>query len=303
VKVTTRFERWCDEHLGAVPVEEVFRHGYLSTVIGVRLADGHEVVVKLRAQSPRLDGCVEVQRRLASRGFPCPEPLSAVLSFDGYAATVEAYVPGGESLPRSGRQAAPFAAAFARLVSLAPTPDEVPGLRPSPPWTDWDHNQPGLWPKPDDHDKDLNLAGGAIWIDHAGQEARTRLHADRALAVVAHGDWYPGNVRWREDELHVVHDWDSTFADSEAAAVGFAAAVYPALHAGGEATVEETEAFIDAYLSQRQRSFDRDELESCWAAGVWIRAFDSKKQHAMGQPVRSLTEGEAHERLRRAGTR
>jgi hypothetical protein len=34
---------------------------------------------------------------------------------------------------------------------------------------------------------------------------------------------------------------------------------------------------------------------------VWTRAFDAKKQHATAQPVISLTQSEAHERLRWAG--
>ena len=41
---------------------------------------------------------------------------------------------------------------------------------------------------------------------------------------------------------------------------------------------------------------------SGWAAGVWTRAYDAKYQHALGQPVVSLSENEARERLRRAGT-
>ena len=89
-------------------------------------------------------------------------------------------------------------------------------------------------------------------------------------------------------------------ADSDTAIVGFTGAVYPAIHAR-EATVDETEVFIDAYCAARRASFDRDDLECCWAAGVWNRAFDAKKQVAKGQAVRSFTEAEARDRLVRAG--
>jgi len=47
---------------------------------------------------------------------------------------------------------------------------------------------------------------------------------------------------------------------------------------------------------------DWDELQRSWAAGVWTRAYDAKYQHAAGQPVVSLSENEARERLRRAWT-
>ena len=55
--------------------------------------------------------------------------------------------------------------------------------------------------------------------------------------------------------------------------------------------------------TEAPREFTAEEVERCWAAGVWIRAFDSKKQYAVKQPVRSLTPHEARERLRRAGVR
>jgi hypothetical protein len=112
--------------------------------------------------------------------------------------------------------------------------------------------------------------------------------------VLGHGDWYPENLRWRGTRLLVAYDWDSLIADSEAVVAGLAAAVYPTLHAGGEATVTETQDFLAAYAAARARQFCSDELQRCWAAGVWLRAFDAKKQYAAGQPVRTLTEQEAN---------
>ena len=295
-------DRWCQQHLGAAPAAEIFRAGYLSTVVGLRLDDCREVVVKIRPSSPRLAGCVQVQRHLSKAGFPCPQPLTALLPFGDRMATAEAHVPGGQSLPASGREAEPFAAGLARLVRLAPSTADVPDLDPAPPWTAWAHREPRLWPWPDDHDGDLNLVGGPNWIDEAGRRARQRLAAARpSPRLVGHGDWYTGNLRWQEDDLFVVHDWDSVIADSEPAIVGFAAAVYPAVHAGSEATIDETDAFIDAYCAARSTRFDRDDLECCWAAGLWIRAYDAKKQVAKGEAVRSLTESGARDLFARAG--
>jgi hypothetical protein len=39
---------WCERWLGAPPAAELFESGFLSTVKGLRLADGREVVVKVR---------------------------------------------------------------------------------------------------------------------------------------------------------------------------------------------------------------------------------------------------------------
>ena len=100
----------------------------------------------------------------------------------------------------------------------------------------------------------------------------------------------------------MVHDWDSMTADSEAVLVGSAAALYPAVSADELATVEDTEWFLIAYCHACGREFSADELERSWAAGVWTRAYDAKCQHTAGQPITSLSENEARERLRRTGT-
>jgi hypothetical protein len=204
-------------------------------------------------------------------------------------------------LPGAGQAARAFAEAFAWLIRLAPRPAEVPALDPAPSWAAWDHAGNGLWPCPEDPGVDLNEVAGPEWVDDAGRHARDRLRASESEAVIGHCDWLAGNLRWSGDALLVVHDWDSVTADSEAVLTGFAAALYSAVSAGELATVEDTERFLGAYCHARGREFSAAELERSWAAGVWTRACDAKYQHAAGQPITSLSENEARERLRRAG--
>jgi hypothetical protein len=296
-----RLARWCVEHLGSPPADEIFRSGYLSAVVGLRLADGREVVVKVRPGSARIAACVEVQRRLFEAGYPCPRPLTGAVAFGGDVATAEVYVPGGAMLPGAGQAAGAFAEAFAWLIRLAPRPAEVSTLDPAPSWAAWNHAGDGLWPCPEDSDVDLNEGAGAEWINDAGRCARDRLRAGESEAVIGHCDWLAGNLRWSGDALLVVHDWDSVTADSEAVLAGFAAALYSAVSAGELATVEDSERFLVAYCDARGRELSVGELERSWAAGVWTRAYDARFQHAAGQPVTSLSEDEARERLRRAG--
>ncbi|MEV4315717.1 phosphotransferase [Actinocrispum sp. NPDC049592] len=294
--------RWCLEHLGSSPAEELFRSGYLSAVIGVRLLDGREVVVKVRPDSPRIAACVDVQRRLFQAGYPCPRPLTGAAAFGGGIATAEAYVPGGDILPSADHAAPAFAEAFARLIRLAPRPDELSTLDPPPSWAAWNQGGEGLWPCPEERDVDLDEVPGAEWIDEAGRRARDRLRASGSDAVIGHCDWLAGNLRWSGDELLVVHDWDSVTAESEAVLAGFAAALYSTVSADKLATVEDTEQFLAAYCTARGREFSADELQRSWAAGVWTRAYDAKYQHAAGQPITALSEDEARERLGRAGS-
>jgi hypothetical protein len=291
-------------HLRAEPVDELFRSGHLSSVVGLRLEDGGEVVVKAREATPRLDACVAVQAALCRAGFPCPEPLTGVTDLDGTAVTAERYLPGGAPMPVTGREARPFAEAFAALIRLAPPREHVGSLEPAPAWAAWNHQGgSGLWPMPDDDDRDLNAIDAPAWIDRAGRAAQDRLRAHRAPDLIGHCDWYAGNLAWSGNDLFVAHDWDSVFADSEAAMVGFAAAVYPTTDAGAEASLEETEQFLQSYVEVSGRVLTPEDVECAWAAGVWLRAFDSRKQHAKGQAIRSLDEAEADERLRRAGAR
>jgi hypothetical protein len=297
---TASLAAWCELHLGSPAESELFRTGHLARVIGARLADGREVVVKVRPAAPRIAACTQVQRRLFDSGYPCPRPLAAPAPFGEYEATAESYVAGGGLLPDSGRAAQPFAAALAQLVQLAPQPGQVPSLAPAPAWAAWNHRQRGLWPRPEDLDVDLNQVDGPGWIEAAGQDARQKLQEGQDQAVIGHGDWITDNLRWHGNRLLVAYDWDSLVADSEAVIAGLAAAIY--LHPA-PVTVTETRDFLDAYATARGRPFPPSELQRCWAAGVWTRAVDAKQEHAAGQPITSLTQDEAYERLRRAGMR
>ncbi|HEY3957074.1 MAG TPA: hypothetical protein VGM53_27215 [Streptosporangiaceae bacterium] len=296
-----RLARWCAEYLGSPPAAELFRSGYLSAVIGLRLADDREVVIKVRPGSPRIAACAEVQRRMFESGYPCPEPLCGPAPFGGDVATAEVYVPGGAVLPAAEHPSRVSAAAFARLIRLAPRPADLPPLDPAPSWAAWNHTEPGLWPRPDEFDVDLNEVAGPEWIDQAGRRARDRLRAGAPGAVIGHCDWLASNVRWEGDELLVVHDWDSMAADGEAVLAGFAAAVHSAVSPDEPATVGETGQFLDAYGDARGQRLSTDEVQLSWAAGVWTRAYDAKCQRAAGQAAVSLSKEEAHQRLRRAG--
>jgi hypothetical protein len=291
---------WCRTHLGSEVNEILFCEGYLSTVIGVELTSTQRVVVKLRTPAPRLSGCALVHRRAFERGFPCPEPLVDLVPMGPLVASAEMLRAGGDLFPTTSRAPTPFAAALAWLVDVAPKADEMPSLDPRPPWTGPDFAAPELWPTPDDRTVDLNASAGPTWVDRAGQVARDGLASSPSALAVGHGDWYTGNLRWKGNGLYAVWDWDSAIAAPESVIAGLASAVYPATDAGTEATVAESEAFLDAYQVARGRRFRRDELTQAWAAGLWVRAFDAKKQFATEDTAGSLTEAEALERGRRA---
>jgi hypothetical protein len=85
---------------------------------------------------------------------------------------------------------------------------------------------------------------------------------------------------------------------------GAAAAVFPASGIPlTDATLNQTDAFLVAYAHARGRPWSVEEWQVCWAAGVWVRAFNAKKaavSHPNG-PVVDQLRIEATERLHLAG--
>jgi Phosphotransferase enzyme family len=293
---------WCRRWLGAPPAAELFGSGYLSTVKGLRLADGREVVVKVRPGTPRLAGCAVVHRALWTAGFPCPEPLVDLQPLDGYAATAEALVRDAGQPPPESELARLSAAALARLVELAPDPGLVPSLAPSPSWTGWDHPGPGLWPVPEDRDVDLNACPGPRWLDRVAAAVRDHLRSYRGDPVIGHGDWHPENLRWHGSQLIAVHDWDSVICQPEPAIAGLAAATFLGIDGPAAlADVQDSTAFLDAYQDVRGCRWTSGDYAACWAAGLWQRAFDAKTRSLDGDPEQILTRHEAQARLRLAG--
>jgi len=188
---------WCAVQLGSAPARALFESGHLASVDGLALADGRNVVVKVRQSRPRLLGAWQVQRHLYENGFPCPEPLAppAPIAQD-LVASAEALVE-GRPLPRVPADGAQrYAALLSRLIETAPAADSVAPLLPPPEWVWWDHPFPGIWPPADDRADDLNAVSGASRLRETGMRLRDRLEASRQLpAVVGHADFESQNMQ------------------------------------------------------------------------------------------------------------
>jgi hypothetical protein len=140
-------------------------------------------------------------------------------------------------------------------------------------------------------------------VDDAARLVRERLRAPAAAARVGHGDWESQNIRWSGSLPLVVHDWDSVIAAPETAIAGLAAAVWPAAGAPGEAaTVGQSAEFIASYQEAAGLWWTRHEAQDAWAAGLWVRLFNAKKDAAGGGgPQLVRLAGEISDRLALAG--
>jgi aminoglycoside phosphotransferase (APT) family kinase protein len=147
------------------------------------------------------------------------------------------------------------------------------------------------------------LTDGPWWSRPGRGRRRERLAEYPARLQVGHGDFESQNIAWHEGRPLAVHDWDSVIAQPEAAVAGLAAAVWPARGDPGQAaTVGQTADFLAAYQAASRAHWDRRDLHCAWAAGLWVRLFNAKKDAASGGgPQLDLLAAEVSERLARAG--
>ncbi|MDT0344382.1 phosphotransferase [Streptomyces litchfieldiae] len=273
----------------------------ISSVFGLRLAGGRDVVVKAREDDGRAASCVAAQARLAERGFPCARPLTPAVGVGALAVHAEEFRPGGELLPGDTPDVAVrYAAVFARLMAELADVTVVPPL-PNPRWVRWDHSDSGLWPAIGFLDERDQSAVPAYVVDTAGR-ARERLLAADLPCVLGHADFEAQNLRWHDGHVWAVHDWDSLAWQPEAALVGAASSVFPKTGPAVLPPIESSEAFFGAYQDLRGRRFTVKEREIAWAASLWPAAHDVRWEALHGNPPVSHdpVRAQAAERLRRA---
>lgn len=256
------------DHLGSEPARVLFERRSISAVVGLRLADGREVVVKAREDDGRVAACLAAQDRLAARGFPCARPITRSTGVGALAVHAEEYRPGGEILRGDSPAVAErYAAVFARLMTEL-TDVTVPPPLPNPRWARWDHTDPGLWPAIDFLDERDQTAVPDFVVD-AAERARARLLATDLPCVLGHADFEAQNLRWRNDEVWLVHDWDSLAWQPEAALAGAASGAFANASPTTLAPVAGSAAFLTTYQELRGRPFTQEEQEIAWAASLW----------------------------------
>lgn len=292
---------WCVDHVGAEPVSVLFDVRSMSTVLGLRLAGGREVVVKAREDDGRAASCVAAQSLMAERGFPCARPLTPVVGVGALAVHAEEFRPGGELvLGDSPEVAVRYAAVFARLMGELVNVTVAPPL-PNPRWVRWDHTDSGLWPAIEELD-DRDQAAVPAYVVDTADRARKRLLAADLPCVLGHADFEAQNLRWHGADVWAVHDWDSLAWQPEATLVGAASAVFLKTGPATLPPIESSEAFLVAYQDFRGSRFTAEEQEMAWAASLWPAAHDVRWEALHGDPPVSCdaVRAQAAERLRRA---
>ena len=287
---------WCRTALGAEPVRELFSQQGTSRVIGYRLADERQVVVKIRHDAvARVEACLRLQSALFASHYPCPRPLTDAAVVDGMTVHAEQYDDRGTRFfADDAALAAPMAEAFAELQGRLDRLHELiaPHVLVPPPWLAWWSQRP--WSR---------QRSVPAFLYDAAARLRNRIERVSLPGVVGHADWESQNLRWSHGRIAVVHDWDSLTWAPEAVLVGCAAAVFPAQSQPETASLDASAAFLERYQAVRGRQFTDQEVEVAWAAGLLPSLFNARNEALEERRPLVLDRlvDECEERLRRAG--
>ncbi len=302
-------DRFCLEVLGAETEEALFYGASAGCVLGVRLHNGGDVVIKAyqqRWQAPFLRAVQRVQAHVGGRGLPCATPLrgpTPLVQGRPHQAVVESL------LPDPGLR--PLSSAAERRVSAAGLARQIGACRelPAPPeLADHPLGRPsdGLYGEP--HSPLFDFAGtaeGAEWIDEHAWRALARRDADERPPVVAHTDWSARNLRLDEDRLLAVYDWDSVALVPESTGIGQAAVTWSVTADPGGTefpTLPDIVGFVADYEEVAGYRLDDEQWRAAGAAAAYTLAYTARCEHALEVTGRPRPDQHAaHDRLAEAG--
>jgi hypothetical protein len=281
-RIAAAIDAFARAHLGASVVGYLFQIASISSVHGVVLDDGRELVIKAKPpletnrdqpfDRASLEAIVAAQRRLVAAGFVCPRPLVGPVPLGHGLATVETYLaPGERRDPRDPATRALLARGLFEHMRLL-DPELAPALRRAP--------TERVFPQP--HSKLFEPSEpDTVWVREFARHAREIAEAEPGPLRLGHCDWRIEHVQLRGDQIVATYDWDSLGVFPETRIVGIDAHAHTAdwsqVAVRNTPTYDDIVAFIADYEAAREQPFTIGERRAtrAWAAyfvayGAWI---------------------------------
>ncbi len=303
-QIATIIDDFCQRELASPVAEFLFFESSQGAVCGVELVDGRRVVLKIHQPSRSLDflkAVVHVQRYLVANGYPCTKPLLNPTPIARGTATIEELVDEGEyrdahdpAIRRS------MAEMLAWLTKLTWTPEAIPGLQTSA--LDLRLPRGTTWPTP--HSKLFDFeatATGAEWIDAIARKAQISKLQGAGQLVIGHTDWGAKHLRYVDERIRIIYDWDSVALEKEPIIVGHAATYFTYTEFFDVERLpsrEESQAFIAEYEVARGKPFTVEERQTLDAAMIYGLAYGARCEHALKPDEQDYPEGSCRALLR-----
>jgi Phosphotransferase enzyme family len=282
-------ERWVEEltlaNLGVRTNGGLFVTKSVAAVFGIVLESGEPAILKLFNQTCSHGQLAAMHRCMASaaaQGYPVPRMRSELFEAStGIWGAFYAYLDGDQRdahLPVVRRE---LARSLAELTALlAPLdPADLP-LTPTRLDTLWPAPQ-RVWDRAELDNDDTRFIDGHAAI------AQRAIKKSKLPRIAAHLDWGVKNVRFRDNTVCAVYDWDSLHAASEAECAGRAAAQFTAqwdIPALLTPTPDEAKAFLEEYQAARGKRFSRAERTVAAASAHYLVAHVARLELATGIP-------------------
>jgi hypothetical protein len=287
-QIAETFEAFCVRQFAERPMGGLFYAASAGCVLGVHLESGNDIVIKAyqsRWGVPLLAAVQAVEDRVARGGIPCPRPLApptAICAGRPNLAVVETWLPDPGMRPggsAAGRRVS--AAGLALQIALCTNVSGVAPLAGHPLGSRGDR----LYGAPHSPLFDFDSTGvGAEWIDDIARRATLVREEDESTPLVAHTDWSARNVRFDENHLLAVYDWDSLTLVRESAALGQAAMTWSVTADPGGTefpNASSVQAYMDDYESARDNRLSPGQRRAARAAAVFVLAYTARCEHSL----------------------
>jgi len=283
-------EHWVDEltfaHLGVHTNGALYALKSVGAVFCLVLEHGELAVLKLFNRTYTLRELTvmhECMLAAAAHGFPAPRLRSELFeATPGVWGAFYAFLDGEQRDAHEPAVRRELARSLAQLSALlAPLDASMLPLTPTRIDT--------LWPEPQRvwEQRELDAAEARL-IDRHASEAQTIIRKSKLPRSAMHLDWGVKSVRFQDNEISAVYDWDSLHQASEAECAGRGAAQFTAqweIPALLTPTPEEARAFLDEYQAARGKKFSRAERAVAAASARYVVAHVARQELATGIAV------------------
>lgn len=282
---------FCIEHFSSPVSACYFARLSIGASLGLRLENGKDIFLKINKlrSDPSANGGHSIdeltaksraQEALYTTGFPCPAIVLHPISYHGALYTVQEYVDVGAQtdahIPSIRRASAQ---GFAELTKRVNARISAHGF------TEIDiYRIDDLFPAPRNPNSNFaKNAEKAGWIDEIALKSKQTILSSSKNVVLGHCDWSMKNMRFSDDRLAMVYDWDSIILQDEFHLLGNAASKYNEtwdIPVRITPTQEEAYDFVVEYERMRGIRFTREEWIKISACVTYIFCHSARWQIA-----------------------